>query len=71
MGCNDRSDPTPEEVAYEERERRVISDIHKVPLSKLTVADSLFIHGAFFHRYFGINSSDLDRMEEILKRVHV
>lgn len=68
MGCQDREEPTAEELAYEEREKRVVAAIHALPLTKLTVADSLAIHGAFFHRHFGINERDIETMEEILKR---
>ena len=51
MGCSDREESTVEELEYEKREKRVIAAIHALPLSKLTVADSLSLHGAFFHRH--------------------
>ena len=69
MGCSDREESTVEELEYEKREKRVIAAIHALPLSKLTVADSLSLHGAFFHRHFGINRHDIEMMEEILERV--
>jgi hypothetical protein len=69
MGCSDREEPTVEELEYEKREKRVIAAIHALPLSKLTVADSLMLHGAFFHRHFGIGRYDIEMMEKILERV--
>jgi hypothetical protein len=69
MGCNDREEPTVEELEYEKRKKRVIADIHALPLSRLTVVDSLSLHDAFFHRHFGIGRGDIEMMEEILERV--
>jgi hypothetical protein len=69
MGCSDREELTAEELAYEKKEKQVIAAIHSLPLSKLTVADSLSLHGAFFHRHFGIGRSDIEMMEKILERV--
>ncbi len=68
MGCSDREEPTAEERAYEKRKKQVLAAIRLVPLCKLTVADSLAIHEAFFHRYFEINEIDIRMMEEILNR---
>lgn len=68
MGCSDRDESTVEELAYKKRESEVVSAIRAVPLSKLNVGDSLFIHGAFFHRNFGFSLGDIERMEEILNR---
>lgn len=69
MGCMDREPLTKKDLDYEEREARAVKAIRDISLSSLTVADSLAIHAAFFHRHFGINERDIETFEKILKRV--
>lgn len=68
MGCSDGPEETAEEMAFEKHKERVIAEIQALPLSKLTVSDSLVLHGAFFHRHFGIGRHDVEMMEKILER---
>ena len=66
---DDRGEPTTEELAFEKRKKRVIAAIRATPLSKLTVQDSLSIHGALFNRHFELGRYDVEMMERILERI--